>query len=492
MAAIMVAIANETIDRTRPPEETHRMSPMPPKRPAGTESAYASPAPQQAARPGFGGSQVDFTDQASFAADVDDSPYATAKSAKRAAKALGKPYACAPKKAAQPSRAPSDARAPQQRAPQAPARVPIPGTVDMRTQMHVVVGGTHHAPAHKAASPQASHAPKPASAAKPEGAQQTGPQPNGAPVPGAAPAGTPASASAAAPEFPSEAQYVKAAKERPAASANIARPKPKPAPAQGDGRSSGEGAEVGSSKASAAGAAATPAPADQSRRARPAGFSMAGAATASPSGRPASAPSSQTPRPAHGSRIAAVGAAAGRLIPRDTETLVRRASIGLTCLACVVAACVTLYTPAQQLYSAMRENERLTDELAQNQARVDALKKSVSSLQTAEGVQDMAHKTWGLVMPDEVPVTVDNASYTPTDTPIPAEVKRGSGRNTSTWVTDVLDQVFGEAGATDATEKDESVATLSETGGETSDDTAESSAQTADSPSAQDGENNGE
>ena len=149
--------------------------------------------------------------------------------------------------------------------------------------------------------------------------------------------------------------------------------------------------------------------------------------------------------------------------PRDTEEFIRRAAMTLTCLACVVVTCVTLYTPAQQLYSAMRENERLTNELAQNQARVDALQKSVSSLQTAEGVQDMAHKTWGLVMPDEVPITVDNAPYTPADTPIPAEVKRGSGENSSTWVTDILDQVFGEAGSTTAVQSDESVATLSET-----------------------------
>ena len=149
--------------------------------------------------------------------------------------------------------------------------------------------------------------------------------------------------------------------------------------------------------------------------------------------------------------------------PRDTEEFIRRVAMTLTCLACVVVTCVTLYTPAQQLYSAMRENERLTNELAQNQARVDALQKSVSSLQTAEGVQDMAHKTWGLVMPDEVPITVDNAPYTPADTPIPAEVKRGSGENSSTWVTDILDQVFGEAGSTTAVQSDESVATLSET-----------------------------
>ena len=216
----------------------------------------------------------------------------------------------------------------------------------------------------------------------------------------------------AAEQFPAEEQYIeaaeRAARERPAASrAGVARPRPRPAAAsarQGDSDAPDKQAVKRSTRTS-------------------------GIITA----------------------------------PRDTEEFIRRAAMTLTCLACVVVTCVTLYMPAQQLYSAMRENERLTNELAQNQARVDALQKSVSSLQTAEGVQDMAHKTWGLVMPDEVPITVDNATYTPADTPIPAEVKRGSGENSSTWVTDILDQVFGEAGSTTAVQSDESVATLSET-----------------------------
>ncbi len=457
------------------------MSPMPPKRPAGTEGAYASLAPQQAARPGFDGSRVDFTNQESFAAGVDDSPYANVKSAKRAAKALGKPLASAPKKAARPARGTTAAPAPQQRGPQQGPAVPIPGAVDMRTQMHVVVGGTHHAPAHKPATSQAQRTQKAPHAARTAG-QDNGAQAGGTVGGGAAPASPTAGPT---PEFPSEAQYVKAAKERPAASPNVARPKPKP------GQTANGGAEGAANQAGATSAkdvAAAPAPSSRAGQTQAAGE---GSAAHTAAARQTSREAARASRPARGSRAAGIGAAAGRLVPRDTETFVRRASIGLTCLACVVAACLTLYAPAQQLYSAMRENERLTDELAQNQTRVDALKKSVSALQTAEGVQDMAHKTWGLVMPDEVPVTVDNASYTPTDTPIPAEVKRGSGRNTSTWVTDVLDQVFGEAGATDATEKDESVATLSETGEGASDDTA-ASAQVASALPSQDAENDGE
>ena len=321
------------------------MAPMPPKQPAaGTQGAYSAPAPTQVPQPDFGRGPVDFTNQESFAQDVDTSPYASAKSAKRAAKSLGKRPAPTIERAAQPRQ--------EDVVPQATPPVAIPGTVDIRSQMHVVVGGAHQVQARPTVSNQAQ-------------------------------------------------------RERPAASrAGVARPRPRPAAS----------AQQGGSDA-------------PDRQAVKRSTRTSGIITA----------------------------------PRDTEEFIRRAAMTLTCLACVVVTCVTLYTPAQQLYSAMRENERLTNELAQNQARVDALQKSVSSLQTAEGVQDMAHKTWGLVMPDEVPITVDNATYTPADTPIPAEVKRGSGENSSTWVTDILDQVFGEAGSTTAVQSDESVATLSET-----------------------------
>lgn len=398
------------------------MSPMPPKRPAGTEGAFAAPAPQQAAQPDFGRAPVDFTDQASFAPEVDSSPYASAKSAKRAAKALGGRKPAANKKAAQPKQARAGAPAPQ--AARAAAPVAVPGTMDVRSQMHVVVGGTHVSPATtpRQAQRPGSSAPADAPAPRPAG--------NGSPAPAPRPA-----ANVPGEAFPAEGPYIKAvtqhcaaAQDRPsAAGASVARPKPQPRPART--------AEAG------------PAP-------QAAGEGQAGRETRAQA----------APRPGREGRATPEDPRTRRSpqTARDPEALVRRASVALTCLVCVAATCLTLYTPAQQLYSAMRANERLSDELAQNQARVEALDKSVSALQTAEGVQDMAHKTWGLVMPDEVPISVENAPYTPADTPIPAEVKRGSGQNTSTWVTDVLDQVFGQAGSTTATESDEKVATLSE------------------------------
>ena len=79
------------------------MAPMPPKQPAaGTQGAYSAPAPTQVPQPDFGRGPVDFTNQESFAQDVDTSPYASAKSAKRAAKSLGKRPAPTIERAAQP------------------------------------------------------------------------------------------------------------------------------------------------------------------------------------------------------------------------------------------------------------------------------------------------------------------------------------------------------------------------------------------------------
>lgn len=378
------------------------MAPMPPKQPvSGAQSASGTPAQGYTAQPDPRRAPVDFTNQESFAQDVDASPYASVKSAKRAAKALGKRPAPAAAAAEGSAQRPVQGDAAQQPTPP----VAIPGAMPIRSQMHVVVGGAHQSQTRPSASGQAPRAKRAATGRVAKGGDVKTPQ-----------TPTPLEPGKQDPEqFPAEKQYVEAAERaaqaRPAASrANIARPKPCPA------------------------------------------------SSAAKQGAPDTAASGKQP-PKQPRRMPSFS-----LAQYDTEEFMRRAALGVTCLACVVVTCLTLYTPAQHLYSAMRENERLTDELAQNQARVEALQKSVSALQTPEGVQDMAHKTWGLVMPDEVPLTVENATYTPADTPIPAEVKRGSGKNTSTWVTDVLDQVFGQAGSTTATTSDESVATLSETG----------------------------
>lgn len=146
----------------------------------------------------------------------------------------------------------------------------------------------------------------------------------------------------------------------------------------------------------------------------------------------------------------------------DSETVWRRALVAVTAAAAVFITVTMLYFPAQRLYLAARENERLTDELEQNLARNEQMRDRVASLQTAEGIQDEARRSYNLVMPGESAVAVVGADYTPPSNAIPAEIPRGSGENTTTWATDLLDHVFGVTGAGSSTAVGTDVATVTD------------------------------
>lgn len=112
--------------------------------------------------------------------------------------------------------------------------------------------------------------------------------------------------------------------------------------------------------------------------------------------------------------------------------------------AVVVLAVAMLYFPAQNYYLAVRQNERLTNELNANLARNEQMQSRVENLQTQEGIEDEARARFGLVEPGEnlvKVVGVDEPSQG--DFATPTEVPRGSGQNTHTWGTDLLDRIFG-------------------------------------------------
>lgn len=140
----------------------------------------------------------------------------------------------------------------------------------------------------------------------------------------------------------------------------------------------------------------------------------------------------------------------------------RLAIMWLTSVACVLATITMLYFPAQELYLAMRENERLTDELARNTARNEQMLDRVTALQTAEGIQDEARRAYGLTLPYDNPVTVVGLDMDTPSTTIPAEVPRGSGQNTHTWATNLLDGVFGAVGSSATMAEAEDRATVVE------------------------------
>lgn len=140
----------------------------------------------------------------------------------------------------------------------------------------------------------------------------------------------------------------------------------------------------------------------------------------------------------------------------------RLAIMWVTSIACVLATITMLYFPAQELYLAVRENERLTDELARNNERNEQMLERVSALQTAEGIQDEARRVYGLTLPYDNPVTVVGLDVEEPAAAAPAEVPRGSGRNTSSWATDLLDNVFGAVGSSATVAEVEDRATVVE------------------------------
>lgn len=146
----------------------------------------------------------------------------------------------------------------------------------------------------------------------------------------------------------------------------------------------------------------------------------------------------------------------------DPEALWRAGIVALTSVAAVLTTIVMLYFPAQSVYLNMRENERLNDELSQNLSRNEQMQERVDTLQTAEGVQDEARRVFGLVLPGDNAVSVVGVDYEEPTNAVPLEIPRGSGENTDTWATDLLDRVFGVTGPETSTATSSDVATLTD------------------------------
>ena len=156
----------------------------------------------------------------------------------------------------------------------------------------------------------------------------------------------------------------------------------------------------------------------------------------------------------------------------DPEALWRAGIVALTSVAAVLTTIVMLYFPAQSVYLNMRENERLTDELDRNLSRNEQMQERVDTLQTAEGVQDEARRVFGLVLPGESSVTVVGVDYDEPSNAVPLEIPRGSGENTDTWATDLLDRVFGVTGPETSTATSSDVATVTDQAADGQEDAA--------------------
>lgn len=169
----------------------------------------------------------------------------------------------------------------------------------------------------------------------------------------------------------------------------------------------------------------------------------------------------------------------------DPESVWRAGIVALTSVAAVLTTVVMLYFPAQSVYLNMRENERLTDELDRNLSRNEQMQERVDTLQTAEGVQDEARRVFGLVLPGESSVTVVGVDYDEPSNAVPLEIPRGSGENTDTWATDLLDRVFGVTGPETSTATSSDVATVTDQAADGQEDAAPTEAGQAADAAAQ-------
>ena len=114
---------------------------------------------------------------------------------------------------------------------------------------------------------------------------------------------------------------------------------------------------------------------------------------------------------------------------------------------CVIALlAVFLYSPAQQYYTQVRNNDYLQAEYDAASAQTDSLRSEISYLDTDEGVQDRAREELGYVMSDETAGAVKGANLIKDesdseDTTI--NVQAYSVEMPSHWYSPMLDALFG-------------------------------------------------
>ncbi len=110
--------------------------------------------------------------------------------------------------------------------------------------------------------------------------------------------------------------------------------------------------------------------------------------------------------------------------------------------ACLVGACLFLYSPAQQCYQELRERDRLQLEYDTVVARNEALASSVDYLKSSEGIEDAARMQFGWVMPGENPVNVSGIE-TEEASGFQANIVSSDIEPPDTWYSGVLDPLFG-------------------------------------------------
>lgn len=120
----------------------------------------------------------------------------------------------------------------------------------------------------------------------------------------------------------------------------------------------------------------------------------------------------------------------------------------LTAVACLVLACLFLYTPAQQYYCSQRENARLTTEYATIENRNQALDVQNDILVSEAGIEDTVRQRFGYVKAGEstgivVGLSEETTSSLRDSEKIEANVLSSSVKAPQEWYTPLLDALFG-------------------------------------------------
>jgi cell division protein FtsB len=113
-------------------------------------------------------------------------------------------------------------------------------------------------------------------------------------------------------------------------------------------------------------------------------------------------------------------------------------------LACLVLSCVFLYPTAQQFYVTQRDYDQVQAKYEALSERNAEIQTQVDMLSTEAGIEDRAREEFGWVKEGENAVTVHGLeSSAQEETTYKKSIPNGSVEAPTSWVTSVLDAVFG-------------------------------------------------
>ena len=113
----------------------------------------------------------------------------------------------------------------------------------------------------------------------------------------------------------------------------------------------------------------------------------------------------------------------------------------------LVVAVYMLYPVLRDYYVAYRDNSSLLAEREAILTRNDRIREQIESLGTPEGIADRAREEFGWVAEGEEAVNITGLGNLKSSTSLPSLIEPGSGQAPVTWLTVILDTIFGVSDA---------------------------------------------